>query len=84
MTHFPKNIYCLTCMAAKCPRVQHKKGTYAEEAKKATRFGDLVTCDYIVMRSLISQGHNQEEDSFMLNDSATNFLGGFAVKNLSW
>ena len=56
MCHYPKNPYCDACNRAKCCRKPRRKGGLKRSTRVIKNFGDLVTADHIVCRSLASYG----------------------------
>ena len=83
MCHYPKNPYCKACMRAKCCRPSRRKGGLMRSTRKWHKFGDLVTADHIVCRSLASHGVKGETDCLMIYDKASNWLHLGPVKSKS-
>ena len=53
LTHLPKNPYCGACRQGKMRQYRAKAGAFQ---RITTRFGQIVTCDHMISRSVENQG----------------------------
>ena len=72
MTHTPKNPFCSTCNKAKMhkPTKRSKGGSETVEVEK---FGDHITCDHLVTRSLEEESIDGDRVVLVFTDVTTNF-----------
>ena len=80
LTHKPKHPKCIVCNACK---TIHKRLTRSIEAqkdewdKKVTKFGDLVTCDHLVLGSGESASRHGDRVSLVCKDRKTKWIDAF-------
>jgi len=65
LTHRFKNPYCESCVRAK---VKHRKTFRGAFPRKLTKFGDLVTFDYVDNRQVYEQDYGVEKTIFVIRD----------------
>ena len=65
LTHRFKNPYCDSCVRAK---MKHRKTFRGAFQRKLTKFGDLVTFDYVDNRQIYEHGYGVEKTIFVIRD----------------
>ena len=71
LTHRYKNPYCESCVRAK---MKHRKTFRGAFRRKLTKFGDLVTFDYVDNRRIAEQDYGDDKTIFVIRDR---FTGSF-------
>ena len=80
LTHLPKNPYCQGCQVSKTSNLYTKRGAFRQKRQAAIKgFGDLVTCDQMIMKAVRQRGCCGEANAFIVKDIATGFLGTYPV-----
>eukprot|EP00435_Cladocopium_sp_Y103_P045227 s435_g12.t3 len=74
LTHRYKNPYCESCVRAK---MKHRKTFRGAFQRKLTKFGDLVTFDYIDNRRIVEQDYGDEKTIFVIRDRYTGMLQAY-------
>ena len=74
MIHSPPNPYCSACRFGKGLRVQHRKGAMKRDGTRPTKEGELLTMDWIILKSDESKGIDGESVLLLLLDVGTDFL----------
>ena len=76
LTHLPKNPYCGACQQGKMRQYRAQTGAYQ---RITTRFGQIVTCDHMISRSVENQGLRGETNALTVKDLHTKLLMCYAV-----
>eukprot|EP00435_Cladocopium_sp_Y103_P017027 s2456_g4.t1 len=74
LTHRYKNPYCESCVRAK---MKHRKTFRGAFQRKLTKFGDLVTFDYVDNRRIVEQDYGDEKTNFVIRDRYTGMLQAY-------
>ena len=74
LTHRFKNPYCDSCVRAK---MKHRKTFRGAFQRKLTKFGDLVTFDYIDNRQIYEHGYGVEKTIFVIRDRYTGMIQAY-------
>ena len=79
-THKPKHPKCIVCNACKTIRKRLIRSTDKQKdewEKIVTKFGDLVTCDHLVLRSDESASRHGDRVSLVCKDRKTKWIDAF-------
>ena len=68
LTHRYKNPYCESCVRAK---MKHRKTFRGAFQRKLTKFGDLITFDYVDNRRIAEQDYGDDKTIFVIRDRYT-------------
>eukprot|EP00435_Cladocopium_sp_Y103_P068234 s172_g31.t1 len=68
LTHRHKNPYCESCVKAK---MKHRKTFRGAFQRKLTKFGDLITFDYVDNRRIAEQDYGDDKTTFVIRDRYT-------------
>ena len=71
LTHRFKNPYCESCVRAK---MKHRKTFRGAFQRKLTKFGDLVTFDYVDTRQIYEHCYGVEKTIFVIRDRYTGMI----------
>ena len=71
LTHRYKNPYCESCVRAK---MKHRKTFRGAFQRKLTKFGDLITFDYVDNRRIAEQDYGDDKTIFVIRDRYTGML----------
>ena len=71
LTHRYKNPYCESCVRAK---MKHRKTFRGAFQRKLTKFGDLVTFDYVDNRRIAEQDYGNDKTIFVIRDRYTGMI----------
>ena len=74
LTHRYKNPYCESCVRAK---MKHRKTFRGAFQRKLTKFGDLVTFDYVDNRRIAEQDYGDDKTIFVIRDRYTEMLQSY-------
>eukprot|EP00435_Cladocopium_sp_Y103_P055641 s3204_g18.t1 len=74
LTHRYKNPYCESCVRAK---MKHRKTVRGSFQRKLTKFGDLVTFDYVDNRRIVEQDYGENKTIFVIRDRYTGMLQAY-------
>ena len=74
LTHRYKNPYCESCVRAK---MKHRKTFRGAFQRKLTKFGDLVTFDYVDNRRIAEQDYGDDKTIFVIRDRFTGMLQSY-------
>ena len=74
LTHRYKNPYCESCVRAK---MKHRKTFRGAFQRKLTKFGDLVTFDYVDNRRIAEQDYGDDKTIFVIRDRYTGMLQSY-------
>ena len=74
LTHRYKNPYCESCVRAK---MKHRKTFRGAFQRKLTKFGDLVTFDYVDNRRLAEQDYGDDKTIFVIRDRYTGMIQSY-------
>ena len=74
LTHRYKNPYCESCVRAK---MKHRKTFRGAFQRKLTKFGDLITFDYVDNRRIAEQDHGDDKTIFVIRDRYTGMLQSY-------
>ena len=74
LTHRYKNPYCESCVRAK---MKHRKTFRGAFQRKLTKFGDLITFDYVDNRRIAEQDYGDDKTSFVIRDRYTGMLQSY-------
>ena len=78
MTHFPVNKLCEICVHTNKRRRAHRRLKTAKE-DKATKFGDLITMDFISNHRDKLEGIHHETEALIVYDHYTGWLQIFPM-----
>ena len=71
LTHLPKNPHCPSCQQAKMRQRYSHKGAFKREIDK---FGEIITCDHVVAKSMRMQGLGGEGYGLSVRDLCTGMI----------
>eukprot|EP00435_Cladocopium_sp_Y103_P000701 s3930_g1.t1 len=74
LTHRYKNPYCESCVRAK---MKHRKTFRGAFQRKLTKFGDLVTFDFVDDRQVLAQDYGVEKNIFVIRDRYTGMIQAY-------
>ena len=74
LTHRYKNPYCESCVRAK---MKHRKTFRGAFQRKLTKFGDLITFDYVDNRRIAEQDYGDDKTIFVIRDRYTGMLQSY-------
>ena len=74
LTHRYKNPYCESCVRAK---MKHRKTFRGAFQRKLTKFGDLITFDYVDNRRIAEQDYGDDKNIFVIRDRYTGMLQSY-------
>ena len=74
LTHRYKNPYCESCVRAK---MKHRKTFRGAFQRKLTKFGDLVTFDYVDNRRIAEQDYGDDRTIFVIRDRYTGIIQAY-------
>ena len=74
LTHRCKNPYCESCVRAK---MKHRKTFRGAFQRKLTKFGDLITFDYVDNRRIAEQDYGDDKTIFVIRDRYTGMLQSY-------
>ena len=74
LTHRYKNPYCESCVRAK---MKHRKTFRGAFQRKLTKFGDLVTFDYVDNRRIAEQDYGDDKTIFVIRDRYTGMIQSY-------
>ena len=74
LTHRYKNPYCESCVRAK---MKHRKTFRGAFQRKLTKFGDLITFDYVDNRQIAEQDYGDDKTIFVIRDRYTGMLQSY-------
>ena len=74
LTHRFKNPYCESCVRAK---MKHRKTFRGALQRKLTKFGDLVTFDYVGNRQIYEHDYGVEKTIFVIRDRYTGVIQAY-------
>ena len=74
LTHRYKNPYCESCIRAK---MKHRKTFRGAFQRKLTKFGDLITFDYVDNRRIAEQDYDDDKTIFVIRDRYTGMLQSY-------
>ena len=74
LTHRYKNPYCESCVRAK---MKHRKTFRGAFQHKLTKFGDLITFDYVDNRRIAEQDYGDDKTIFVIRDRYTGMLQSY-------
>eukprot|EP00435_Cladocopium_sp_Y103_P031652 s4552_g8.t1 len=74
LTHRYKNPYCESCVRAK---MKHRKTFRGAFQRKLTKFGDLVTFDFVDDRQVLAQDYGVEKNVFVIRDRYTGMIQAY-------
>ena len=74
LTHRYKNPYCELCVRAK---MKHRKTFRGAFQRKLTKFGDLITFDYVDNRRIAEQDYGDDKTIFVIRDRYTGMLQSY-------
>ena len=74
LTHRFKNPYCESCVRAK---MKHRKTFRGAFQRKLTKFGDLVTFDYVDNRQIYEHDYGVEKTIFVIRDRYTGMIQAY-------
>ena len=74
LTHRYKNPYCESCVRAK---MKHRKTFRGAFQRKLTKFGDLITFDYVDNRRIAEQDYGDDKTIFVIRDGYTGMLQSY-------
>ena len=74
LTHRYKNPYCESCVRAK---MKHRKTFRGAFQRKLTKFGDLITFDYVDNRRIAEQDYGDDKTIFVVRDRYTGMLQSY-------
>ena len=74
LTHRYKNPYCESCARAK---MKHRKTFRGAFQRKLTKFGDLITFDYVDNRRIAEQDYGDDKTIFVIRDRYTGMLQSY-------
>ena len=74
LTHRYKNSYCESCVRAK---MKHRKTFRGAFQRKLTKFGDLITFDYVDNRRIAEQDYGDDKTIFVIRDRYTGMIQSY-------
>ena len=74
LTHRYKNPYCESCVRA---NMKHRKTFRGAFQRKLTKFGDLITFDYVDNRRIAEQDYGDDKTIFVIRDRYTGMLQSY-------
>ena len=74
LTHRYQNPYCESCVRAK---MKHRKTFRGAFQRKLTKFGDLITFDYVDNRRIAEQDYGDDKTIFVIRDRYTGMLQSY-------
>ena len=74
LTHRYKNPYCELCVRTK---MKHRKTFRGAFQRKLTKFGDLITFDYVDNRRIAEQDYGDDKTIFVIRDRYTGMLQSY-------
>ena len=74
LTHRYKNPYCESCVRTK---MKHRKTFRGAFQRKLTKFGDLITFDYVDNRRIAEQDYGDDKTIFVIRDRYTGMLQSY-------
>ena len=82
LTHFPKNIHCVSCRQAKVTNVRFtRRKKPRETSEDQAKFGKRVTADTIVLRNPKDRGINGETNAIVFYDLHTGWIECVPVRS---
>ena len=80
MTHRYSNPYCESCMRAKMRHFKTRKGAFK---RKLSKFGDLITFDFVDMGKATEMGWREHKELLVIRDRYTGMVLGSPVPDKS-
>ena len=80
MTHRYSNPYCNSCMRAKMRHFKTRKGAFK---RKLSKFGDLITFDFVDMGKATEMGWREHKELLVIRDRYTGMVLGSPVPDKS-
>ena len=80
MTHSPPNPYCWHCRFGKGFRVPHRAGAMERNGRTTKKEGDLMLCDYVILKSEVSTGGGGERVLLNMLDAHTDLFTAYPSK----
>ncbi len=77
LTRLPKNPFCEACQTAKMKQTYSRRGAFSREVG---RWGQSITCDRAISRSIRMQGLHGETAVFTVRDLFSGMIGAYPVK----
>ena len=80
MTHRYSNPYCDSCIRAKMRHFKTRKGAFK---RKLSKFGDLITFDFVDMGKALEVGWREHKELLVIHDRFTGMVLGLPVPDKS-